>query len=311
MQLITMESEKLAQVTETLHDQLGRQSITTKTTRIARTADQSLASFYESFVENDNYEDPQSVWTTNLINGTVHDLNLNCGGFPYKQTVFEKNPSGDKTAIGLPGKAFSVNGPHSKKFRSETDLSFMKNLFPPSQGFTMYETVNENGSREVKVFDASDKNVAAYVRVPGFDHILSISEYDANGRIVKKLPPAYHEKISTFTLVNPWPFGDEYLSVEEKAFQRIYGTFYEYDGDGNLTKKSTPDSGTVEYFYNEDGNLRFMNLSSGQIIYFTYDDAQQLIETGYLVDSVESLDLLAKQKDLPDGIARVISQDFS
>jgi YD repeat-containing protein len=311
-QIITIESENIAQVTETLHDHLGRRTITTKATRMTRNADEPLIAFYESFIVNDSYEDLKSVWFTHQLKGEANDLNPKCEGFPYKRTEFEKNPSRDKKAVGLPGKEFSIVGPYSKKIESKTDLPFLLNLFPVGEGFTMYTKINENGSKKVSVFNVNDKKVAVYVRVPGFDHILSINEYDSEGRIVKILPPTYHEKVGTFKREDSWTFGDEHLSDEEKELQMNFGSHFRYDEDGNLIWKSTPDGGTVEYVYDESANRRFMKLSDGKVVYFLYDDAEQLIETGHLKESadMETLKSLANAAQLPDNIQRIISQEF-
>lgn len=311
-QIINLESDRVAQVTETLHDNLGRRTITTKPTRMIRNESQSVVAFYEEFISNDNYDDPKSVWFTHHLKGDVNKLNPKCEGFPYKRTEFEKNPSRDKQAVGLPGKEFSVIGPYSKKIKSETDIPFLLNLFPVSRGFTMYTKVTENGSKKVSVFDFREKKVADYVRVPGFDHILSINEYDTNGRIVKMLPPLFHEKANTVGREDPWNFGNERLTEEEKNLQQVYGSHFDYDVDGNLIKKSTPDGGVVEYVYDESGNRRFMKLSDDQVVYFLYDDAELLIETGHLKKSldIETLKSLASANELPTNIQKIISQEL-
>lgn len=312
-QIVNVENENVANVIGVLHDSLGRKSITTKATTVTRTTDQSLLRFYENFITNDNYDDPKSVWLTHHIEGDVNDLNPTCEGFPYKRTLFEKNPSNDKEAVGLPGKLFSVLGPFSKKIESKTEIPFLLNLFPVSQGFTMYTKKNENRSQKVSVFDVNEKKVADYVRVPGSDHVFSINEYNSQGRIVKILPPTYHEKANTFNRKTPWQFGDDHLTDEEKELQNLYGTNFKYDELGNVVMKSTPDGGIVEYIYDGLGNRKFMKLANGVVVYFLYDDDDQLIESGHLKGKFEMkfLNTMANHSAIPEWIEKEISQEFA
>jgi hypothetical protein len=45
------------------------------------------------------------------------------------------------------------------------------------------------------------------------------------------------------------------LSKEEKELQMIYGSHFAYDENGNMIRKSTPDSGIVEYVYDDNASL--------------------------------------------------------
>lgn len=311
-QVINLESQSVAQITETIHDMLGRRSITTKATRMKRTMNERLLDFYDSFILNDKYEDKNSVWFTHHLEGNVDTLNPSCKGFPYKRTEFEKNPSRDIQAIGLPGKEFSIIGPYAKRFQSMSDEPFLLNLFPIINGFKMYTTVNENGSRKVNVNDVNDKKVAVYVRVPGYDHILSINEYNSKGQIVKVLPPRYHEADQTITRGEPWKFGYAHLTDDEINLQVAYGSIFKYDEDENMIMKSTPDGGFVHYIYDDAGNRRFMKMGNGVVVYFLYNDAKMLIETGHLRETLdnETLKSYTQFKSLPSGVQRTVSQEF-
>ncbi|XP_059612603.1 uncharacterized protein LOC132259075 [Phlebotomus argentipes] len=286
-QEIQLEDATTAQVSEILYDALGRKSITTKTTRVHRNAGQSLLAYRSDFVSNKNTYNQQSVWQTGILQGEVNRLNPSDQGVAYTRTGYAPNPLDQEQNLGLPGPDFSITGRYSTKVSQHSDLAFLDNLFPSNNGYRQRVEHTSNGSLRIFVFDQANNQVAKYVRVPSFDHLLSTYEYDTEKRLIKILPPLYHEKAETDIRLTAWKFGEDHLSPAEKQLQYALASRFVYDKYGHLIRKITPDSGTTEYLYNAAGQKRFMvslgaTNESQKIVYFNYDSNDQLISTGHI-----------------------------
>uniref|UniRef100_A0A336KYX1 CSON001661 protein n=1 Tax=Culicoides sonorensis TaxID=179676 RepID=A0A336KYX1_CULSO len=300
-QVIQLEDAHTVQVNEILHDELGREAIHTKRTRITRKAGEALLAYRENFVTNKDFTNRFSVWQTGLIRGELNDLNPTDEGFPYTRTEFAKNPLNQEQSLGLPGPEFSINGQYNTYISFDSKIAFLENLFPKHHGFHQKVGKTSNGSLKVHIFDQHSNEVAKYVHVSGFDHLLSTYEYDVENRLIKILPPIYHENVDTFRKTTVWKFGEAHLTSEEKKWQKLTSTKFIYDRNGRLKRKITPESGTTEYLYNSYGQKRFMvSLDETNypqnIVYFNYDVNNQLIGTGFMQNLV-SLQILHQLKD--------------
>ncbi|KAH1019071.1 hypothetical protein HUJ05_006735, partial [Dendroctonus ponderosae] len=285
-QAIQLENAETSLVTETLYDELGREAITTKTTRVDRTADQPLLAYHQDFVTNKDYSNVQSVWLTGKLQGKIDQLNTADQGVAYTRTEYTPNPLNEAAVLGLPSPEFSITGRYITKMSRYSDIAFLDNLFPISHGYRQKVKHTSNGCRKVTIFDKRNNQVALYVQVPSYNHLLSTYEYDTENRLVKILPPLYHEKVDTALKLTMWQPGEDHLSIQEKQWQQALATYFMYDKYGHLIRKITPDSGLTEYLYNTAGQVRFM-VSVGStnqpqiIIYFNYDINGQLSSTGY------------------------------
>lgn len=305
-QVINLENAETAQVTETLYDDMGREAIQTKTTRIKRSENQSLLAYRANFVTNKHSNSPKSVWLTGQLQGEVNDFNPQDQGFAYTRTQYASNPLNQGSALGLPGKDFSITGPYAMKMGQQSDIAFLSNLFPSNQGYRQQEEHTPNGSRRIQVFDKNKNQVARYVRVAGFNHLFSTFEYDDDNRLTKILPALYHEKVESAMKLTPWQSGEEHLSAKEMEWQTKLATQYIYDENGHLKRKITPDSGATEYLYNIMGQKRFMvsldeNIKVKQIVFFDYDVKGQLTRSGFLTQmlSIDNLRQYLDNQDLP------------
>jgi YD repeat-containing protein len=172
------------------------------------------------------------------------------------------------------------------KFRTnikKDKINVISNHFPTRQGFRYKMEEKPNGTKKVAVFDRHNNNrVALYVYVPGYDHLLSTYEYDSQNRLIKILPPLYHERVHTF--------GKSNLNLtEEMDLQKSLGTFMSYDETGRLIRKTTPDTGCVEYYYNRQDQIRLQVHSTSEesdeidsVVYYEYDDKGIVSRTGFL-----------------------------
>lgn len=295
-QIIQLENPESAIISETLYDDVGRPGIVTKATRIFRKPDQSLLAYRKDFVTNKDFYSKDSVWETGIIKGEVDIINPSDKGFAYSRTKYAPNPLNEDTATGLPGKDYSIEGSYSVKKNTQSGIIFLNNLFPEIKGFTQEVEYAPNGACTVYVYDDHDNQISIYVRVPGSDHILSTFEYDEKNRLIKILPPSYHEKVGTASKTKPYQFQEALLSMEEKQWQKALGTYFIYNKNDQLIQKITPDTGIVDYFYTKTDQKRFLVSKSKKdhvenIIYYKYNQNNQIIESGFLSPKLSNLEL--------------------
>ncbi|XP_046646365.1 uncharacterized protein LOC124336627 [Daphnia pulicaria] len=297
MQTIQLESDRSVLVSQTLYDELGREGIITKLTRVSVDEAKPLLTYYSDFVSGPiDPENSLSVWKTHRLRGMVDRLNPLDKGVPYFRTEYEANPLNEKRVEGQPGPDFTVNGSYAKKFGTSAggrdEIAVIDNHFPTSKGFRHKMEEMPNGTKRVAVLDQQENRVALYIYVLGHDHLLSTYEYDSKNRLIKILPPIYHERADTFMKSKPlWPVTKTKLSSEEIHLQKTLGTFMTYNDDtGLLIHKTTPDTGHFEYYYNRDGLLRLQVHSVSEesneidsVVFYEYDDnGRAVARTGFL-----------------------------
>lgn len=276
LQTVKLISDESVIVTEKIYDELGREMLVTKPTKVSINSSKQLLVYHDNFIERFNPED-------GLIEGLVSNLNVKDEGFPYSRIVYHKNPLSEKKVQGLPGKSFSANGKFAVSYEKETEVPFINAYFPSSHGFQLRVEILSNGSTRFLIYDKYGNKVAKYVEVPGFEHLLSTYEYDDEKRIIKILSPAYHEAVKTLEKVDAVHQGGNLSDLEEKLQQKL-GTHFKYDKRGNLIEKTTPDEGKISLFYNSNGQPKFSKYSDGKILFYNYNQAGLLTETGYLAE---------------------------
>lgn len=304
-QVIQLVDSETIHVDETLYDELGRDAITIKTTRIHSSGRKSILAYRSNFISNKNPAHTMSVWNTGKLQGEANILNSKDQGFAYARIEYAKNPLNEKSATGLPGSEFSISGEYGTKFSKNSRIPLLSNLFPTHKGYRQTVEYNPNGSQIVKVFDKQSNQVAHYVKVPGYNHLLTTFYYDEKNNLIKILPPLYHEKVNTESQVNLWNKDEQALKPYEEKWQKALGSYFFYDDYGNLIRRITPDTGSEEYVYNNAGQKRFIKMNGSNsneslIIYFNYDINDQLIQTGYtlLKDDVHEY---VENSDLPNS----------
>ena len=117
MQTVQLESDKFVLVSQILYDELGREGIKTKLTRVSVDNQVPLLTFYSDFIIGPiDPANALSVWRTHRLEGMVDRLNPLDKGVAYFRTEYETNPLNEKRVEGQPGPDFTVNGPYAKKF---------------------------------------------------------------------------------------------------------------------------------------------------------------------------------------------------
>ncbi|XP_062543381.1 uncharacterized protein LOC134210946 [Armigeres subalbatus] len=283
LQEAMLEDQNSVVVKQYLYDKLGRQSITTQSIRIDRSNNQSMLAFYPSFVTNGNPFVDNSVWDSGILQG---DIISTVGEYAFSQTKYFDNPLDQKSVEGFPGKNFSISGPYAKHFSHVSENVSLKTLFPVIQNYSHLVEYKPGNVEDIQVFDSKKNRVAWYVHVPKSKDLLSTYEFNDQGKVVKSLPPLYHEKVQTLLKFNSH---HNTTSEEEAALQKILGTHITYDINGSEIAKTTPDSAKIENLYDETGFLRYTVYHSNNvtqdienIIYFDYDGLGRLNDTGRL-----------------------------
>ncbi|XP_044731289.1 uncharacterized protein LOC123294238 [Chrysoperla carnea] len=288
VQEIKYETPQSVLVTQMLYDALGRNAITSKTTRLQRQNNQSpLLIYHKNFVTNINPKDSNSVWHTNRLDGKIHELNPADKGAAFIRTEYWDNPLNDEKKLGLPGPEYSTSGAYVTSIAKHSNHSFMDNLFPKKLGYTQNVQISSNGAETVTVYDQQRNKIAIYVNVPGFDHLLSTYEYNGSGKLTKILPPVYHEKVGTE--LKTTAYQPDKLTKEEKNWQEMLATTLTYNEHGQVLRKNTPDFGPIDNLYDSNNKLRFMitsvkesnSLEKPQTVYFDHNNLDQLIATGF------------------------------
>lgn len=279
MQTIQLETDTSVLVSHSLYDALGRPAIKTKLTRITSDGQKPLLTYYSDFVRGPiDPSNPLSVWKSHRLRGEVDRLNALDRGVPYFRVEYDINPLNEKVIEGLPGPAFTVNGPFAKKTRTlyspkDNKIDVVDNHFPTSLGFRHKVEELANGTKKVAV------------------------EYDSKKRLIKMLPPIYHFHANTLMKAGPLlpttrtKANSQHLSTDEIRWQQIFGTFMSYDDETDrLISKTTPDTGTFNYYYNRAGQVRLEVHSRTEetdkidsVVFYEYDvDGGTVTRTGYL-----------------------------
>ncbi|CAL8075521.1 unnamed protein product [Orchesella dallaii] len=299
-QVIQVESPDSILVSETIYDEIGREAITTKAGRITRNSGSStpLFTFHSDFATNKYPQDSNSVFHTGILEGVVSTLFPEDEGYCYSRKVFLKDLLQESEFDGRAGREFSVGSPFLKKHARESRIPFLRVLFPLQNDFIEKVTHEPNGSITVSIINKQEKEIAQYVRVPGFDHILTTFEYDKEGNLLKILPPTYHAQVDTFSRTTPLPTGTEGLTENEIYWQKMLCTHYSYNEQNFLTKKMSPDTGIQGFSYDILGNTRFMYSLDEEtgiaknIVYLLHAAKNQPVEVGYLSGEMGVNDLL-------------------
>ena len=126
--------------------------------------------------------------------------------------------------------------------------------------------------KKVTVSDGQGNQVAVYIRSPGFDHILSTYEYDEADRLVRILPPVYHERAGTLKWPISWAQQLGKCSEDEPMT-----TTMTYDkSTGNVITKRTPDAGTFEFIYSNGPSSS--RATGGRIIFVVHFNDSKVVD---------------------------------
>ncbi|CAF2187707.1 unnamed protein product [Rotaria magnacalcarata] len=299
LQAIQLENSQSAIVSQTIYDELGRQTRITKPTRITVGNDQTLLAFQDE----------------SKLMSTVNEMNKNDESYCYYEIRYADNPLNEKTTLGRPGRLFSVNEIGCLKYYHNTQSSFINLLFPTSSGYAVHECTQPHGTKQISVLDSRGNQVALCVRTKMANDLLTTYEYDEENRLIKVLHPAYHAHLDIATFHQTIPYTQlmkQWQSNEQQLnLQNEFAVKMAYNKNGQLIERITPDICKQILIYSREELLRFavqhdINGKPCRIIYYQYNQWGELREQGHTTQCIrlEDLQNLANDyEDLPGAVA--------
>lgn len=257
-QSIQLDSDSSAIIKEKIYDELMRDSIETKPTRVPIQNQEASLAYRPDFVTNKSFDSQTSVWQTKKLQGKINELNPLDEGFSYQRKIYTKDPLNYVESVEFAEQLLShkpiPNSSHNKSFE------YFVSLFPIEDGFVCQTSIELNGSRTIKVYDKDNNMVASFQHTTDFKDTLTTYEFDKNQNLVKILPPLYHSEVFTMDNIGRtyeqlnqlWNSNEKYLKLQQET-----GSFYVYDDKNCLIESRTPEKGKEMFVYNKLGLLRF------------------------------------------------------
>lgn len=248
-------------VTAMGYDGCGRAVYHTKPVRFSGGPGKEPLRFREGFV--------RAVDEKGALHGEAAEAHPEDEGYPYVGQRYEDYPGGRLTETGAPGKMLSLKKKgetaHTTRYVYGCNEEAPDGLPFPAGKYYKTKTINPNGDVTLQYQDSRGQKVAEVACLADKKLITSyITEYQKD-RVMKEIRfPAWYEK--------------EREGHEEFVCRQAS------DYVGTVSEISEPDTGTTNFFYMEDGRMRFSQdeaqRKKGVIAYWKYDEAKQVTEEG-------------------------------
>lgn len=278
-------------VSETVYNEHGQAIVTTKPLRY----NSSNLSYRPNLLNETNWTPGTDPLTSSSdLYGFYNRPGLPSHNpqFPYVQTEFSNDPMGRVIKSAKPGNTFKLSGGHvqTRVYGGESAAEYgygANTLFKVS-------TTGEDGIMSEIYSDKFGRNVATVAASNKSESRTTQYEYDFMGRLKKIIPP----------------LGAAYTS------EAVYNTL------GQAISQDTPDKGTTESWYDDNGRLRFSldekdrALAIKEYQYVKYDKRGRITESGVVAYNGSDLQIKANENDWPNGSTTrkwktVYSYDFS
>ncbi|CAF0980967.1 unnamed protein product [Brachionus calyciflorus] len=186
-QSVQLESDSSVIIKEKICDELMRDSIETKPTRLFIQKNEPSLAYRHDFVTNKSFDSQTSVWQTKKLQGKINELNGSDEGFSHQRKIYSKDPLNYIESVEFAEQLLS----HKTAPKSSLNNSFeyFASLFPIQDGFVCQTSYELNGNRNIKVYDKDNNMVALFQHTNDFKDKLTTYEFDKNQNLVKILAP--------------------------------------------------------------------------------------------------------------------------
>lgn len=274
---------ELANIKQTLYDELGRATITTKTAPVPASA-HPLLSYRPEFAIFDPESGTLRGDVAVYYSSANPDAPSDDQGYPFSRTVFEDSPVGRVIEQSSPGAAHAIGSGHSTSFEYQPNIEVSLNGalgFPIGQ-FAVAWAIDADGTRSFQVQDKLGQVIAA-ATVTAAEFNLSSWSFDLAGNQIESRTPAYFRP----------PSGqDPNRFITRNRYDSLHAIL-----------ESTSDLLTTQYIRDPAGRVRFMQdergRAEGYYCYWTYDEVRRNIESGFVSGAWNTTTLEEYAANLP------------
>lgn len=207
--------------------------------------------------------------TNGLMTGEVSEYYSEDEGYPYNGTLYEASSLERPIKKGLPGKEFAITdrNVHITQINYEvTDQERVAGISYRSGKFSVISIIDANGSKVLEIKDRRGQTLGKQTN-SGETILNAVQQvFDSAGNVTQILHPNY--------------FSDE-------ANASSFITQNSYNFLGQLTSRTTQDSGEIKHIYDRLGQLRFsctpLTVEKGTVLYKKYDSLDRIYEEGEIV----------------------------
>ncbi|MFM2480360.1 RHS repeat domain-containing protein [Celerinatantimonas sp. YJH-8] len=208
---------------------------------------------------------------TGIMSGEISQAYPKDEGYPYHGTQYESAPLGRPVQQGLPGKTFAItpDNPHTTRFDYHvTDQTSIAGITPHNGQFTVSAITDPNGTMIYTLTDRKGQLLGRQTN-RGNQVLKAVQQiFNPAGQIIRVLHP------NSFNAPTP---------------EQDFITQSQYNFLGQLTARTTTDSGTTQYIYDPTGRIRFSTTAQtnaqGVILYKKYDALGRIIEEGQIAQT--------------------------
>ncbi|GAB3517585.1 RHS repeat domain-containing protein [Photobacterium alginatilyticum] len=201
-----------------------------------------------------------------IMSGEISDYYPDDEGYPYNGTRYEASPLGRPLQKGLPGKPFAITGSNSHITQLNyqvTDQTYIADISFQAGQFLVTSITDANGALVLSIKDRRGQILGKQTN-EGDIRLDAVQQvFDSAGNIQKILHPNYFSGTS-----------DASAFVTENRYNFL----------GQLTTRTSQDTGETQYIYDPAGRIRFssnaLTKKTGTVLYKKYDILGRITEEG-------------------------------
>ncbi|WP_421876541.1 RHS repeat domain-containing protein [Marinoscillum sp.] len=268
LQAISRSFDDQLMITENIYDALGRNTASTKATKI----NNSLMTYKPALVTSYNYATGVTTGDVATINGESH-ITAN--------TLFDDSPLSRIVSAGSPGleyDAFSANASTfeygSNTLNTSSDF-YMGSGVGSANVYRAKKATNPDGWKQVSFYDRMGNLVMTKT-----DEV-EVTDQSGNNNTSRLTTEYVYNDQGLVSEIRP----PNYFNNPGTGPVEDWATYFSYDALGRVTSKSSPDEGVITYVYDQAGRVLFSQndrgFAEGFVNYYRYDELGRSLEQGY------------------------------